>query len=70
MFGRTPNNRKEQKMIVKLIFDAQFCGHIEEEVLMPDSATKDDIKAMFPKCLDIAYDENCTYEILSQSKKQ
>ena len=54
-------------MFVKLIFNAQFCGYMEETILMSDNATEEDIKAKFSEHLDIAYDENCSYEILKQT---
>lgn len=49
---------------VKLIFDAQFCGHEEVEVNMPDNATEEDIQSQFKPVLGITYDENCFYEIM------
>lgn len=51
-------------MKVKLVFDAQFCGRMESIVKVPDDATEEDIKELFPSELGLEYDKNCTIEIL------
>ncbi len=52
-------------MLVRLIFDAQFCGHEEITVRMPINKDSDYIKAvLFPQVMGLAFDENCGYEIL------
>lgn len=50
-------------MKVRLIFDAQFCGCIEETVDVPDDASEEEIKALFPKTIGIEFDDSCDWEI-------
>ena len=51
-------------MKVKVIFDAQFCGHDEQIIELQSIVTEDDIKAMFPIVFGIPFDDNCSYEVL------
>lgn len=51
-------------MKVKLISDAQFCGHEEQIIELQSVVTEDDIKAMFPVTFGIPYDDNCSYEVI------
>lgn len=49
---------------VTLVFDAQFCGHEELTVRIPDYKDDDYIKnVLFPECLGVKFDENCSYTI-------
>ena len=51
-------------MKVRLVFDAQFCGRMESVIDVPDDATEEDIKKLFPSELGLEYDENCHIERL------
>lgn len=44
---------------VKIVWDAQFCGRLEETIDVPDETTVDDIAEMFPKYLGVEFDKNC-----------
>ena len=56
-----------KKMLVKLIFDAQFCGKHTWIVNVPNNSTANYIKnVVFPKETGIEFDENCDYEILDE----
>ena len=49
-------------MKVKLYFTTQFTGSIEKEIKVPDNSTDEYIESLFPKCIGIEYDDNCSYE--------
>ena len=53
----------DEVMKVKLVFDAQFCGRIEETVDIPDDASEEEIKALFPKVLGMEFDDSCFWKI-------
>lgn len=53
-------------MKVKLIFDAQFVGRLEEIVDVPDELVRDDVRSLFPAKLGVVYDDNCSFEIVSE----
>ena len=55
-------------MKIKLVFDAQFCGSIEDVVEVSDKITEDEIKALFPKYLGLDFDENCFWELVNDMK--
>lgn len=46
-------------MKIKLIFNAQFVGHEEVTVDVPDDISDEEIKELFPKYLWMEYNENC-----------
>ncbi len=50
-------------------FDAQFCGHFENIVELPDNITDIEIKAMFPEVMGLEYDDNCYFVKESDSDK-
>lgn len=52
-------------MKIKLIFDAQFVGRDEVTVEVPDNITDVEIKKLFPQYLQLNYDENCSWEKLT-----
>lgn len=49
---------------VRLMFDAQFCGHFEKIVDIPINADEQFIKSLFPVHMGLKFDDNCSYEIL------
>ena len=46
-------------MKIKLIFNAQFVGHEEVTIDVPDDISDEEIKELFPKYMWMDYDENC-----------
>lgn len=52
--------------VVKLLFNAQFVGKIEETVEVADNANDDYIKSLFPKYIGCEFDDNCSYELLNK----
>ena len=52
-------------MKVRLVWDTQFCGRLEEIVDVKESATEEEIKKLFPIYLGMEYDENCYFEIIN-----
>lgn len=48
-------------MKVKLIFNAQFCGHAEKVIEVPDDSTDEFIESLFPEEMGLNYDDNCNY---------
>lgn len=47
---------------LKLVFDAQFCGHDEITIIVPDYVSDKTAEALFEPLLGMEYDENCRYE--------
>ena len=57
--------KKALKMkTVRFGFDAQFCGHMEETVKVPEHWDDERLKQMFYEIFGIPFDDNCYYEIL------
>lgn len=52
-------------MKIKLIFEAQFVGKLEKTVEVQSNISEEDIKSLFMIYLEVPYDDNCIYEILS-----
>ena len=49
-------------MKVMLGFSAQFCGTVETVVECVDTASDDEIKALFPALIGLPFDDNCYFE--------
>ena len=58
---------KHNEIKIKLIFSSQFVAHFETIVIIQDNINMTDkkIKMLFKALLDIDYDDNCSYGILT-----
>lgn len=52
-------------MKVKLIFNAQFCGYFEKIVDVPIDYNDEDIRRLFEKEMELEFDDNCFYEVIT-----
>lgn len=50
-------------MKVKFCFDAQFVGHDEVVLDLPDNTRLSDIVSMFPGVLGLKFDDNCWFVV-------
>lgn len=46
---------------VKLVWDAQFCGRLEEIVEVEEPVTDEKVRAIWCEIMGMEYDENCEW---------
>ena len=52
-------------MKVKFIYESQLCWRTERVVDVQDNVSHSDIQKMFPRVLDVKYDnETCSYNVI------